>query len=65
VTDPISIVTVLGTAFYLVGDHSTKQGYKNVSGNRHMQERDITNSVSTVFNNTFLKFYLFFHTQFI
>jgi len=59
--DPISIVTVLITAFYVLGNHSTKQGYKNVFGNGHMQEKDIMNSVSTVFIDSVLKLYLYFH----
>jgi hypothetical protein len=42
VIDPVSLVPVLETAFYLVGNQSTKQGYNNVFGNGHMQERDIT-----------------------
>jgi len=58
--DPISIVTVLATAFYVVGNHSTKQGYKNIFGNGHMQE-DIRKCVSTVFIDSFLKLYLCFH----
>jgi len=47
--DPTAIVTVLVTAFYVVGNHSIKQSYKNVFGNGHMQEKDITKYVSTSF----------------
>ena len=64
VMDPVSIVTVLGTTSYLVGKHSTKQGYKNIFGNGHMQERGITKCVSTVFNDTFLKLHFFTYSLF-
>jgi hypothetical protein len=61
--DPIAIVTVLVTAFYVVGNHSIKKGYINVFGNGHMQE-NITKYVSTSFQlyisqNLYIYVYIF------